>query len=296
MKMQLTGWIVSVILAKVVACLFLTIKSGIIPLVSFANYDNTIAKEMLVFCIPLLPNAIMWWIMNMSDRYMLSWLLGTAATGLYSVANKIPNILSIFENIFYQSWQTSTISSLSDKHKEQFFSDVLNNYLSILSIGVLMVLTVARDLTFILFSVNYRRAWVAIAPLVLGVLVHALSTNIGAIYVAVKKTKGAFFTSLLGAMVNIILNYFLIPRFGIVAAAITTLIGYLVTLMTRWFDIRKYVVLNMNLNRLLFYSVLLLIQVYLFYHPSNTSVLARILITTIAVVKERRLIIGLLRR
>ena len=64
-------------------------------------YDKKYAKEFLKFCLPLMPTATMWWIMNLSDRYMLAFFLVASATGIYAVANKIPGLLSVFENIFY---------------------------------------------------------------------------------------------------------------------------------------------------------------------------------------------------
>ena len=176
LRMQITGWIISVILAKVIACSFLMVKSDCIRTFSLSSVRKDAVTDMLRFCIPLLPNTMMWWIMNLSDRYMIKIFVGAAATGLYSVANKIPNILSIFENVFYQSWQTSTIMNLDRSDREEFYSDVFNKYLGILAIGVISLLAFSKELTWLLFDDKFRDAWPAIAPLIIGVMVHALST------------------------------------------------------------------------------------------------------------------------
>lgn len=55
---------------------------------------------MLRYCIPLIPAAIFWWIMGVSDRYMVNWFLGSDANGIYSVAYKIPTILTILAAVF----------------------------------------------------------------------------------------------------------------------------------------------------------------------------------------------------
>ena len=296
LRMQLMGWLISVILAKTIACAFLAYKSKCLCLFSFSSVSYNAIKDMLRFCIPLLPNTMMWWIMNLSDRYMLKIFVGAAATGLYSVANKIPNILSIFENVFYQSWQTSTITNLERNDRDKFYSDVFNNYLKLLAVGVIVLLSFSKELTWLMFSNNFKESWVAIAPLIIGVLVHALSTNIGALYVAFKHTKGTFFTSLAGAITNIVLNMFFIPRYGIIAAAFTTLTGYIVTLGARWIDIRKYVKLNVYFHNVLFYLFMLIIQTVLFYTSGVYALCFRILIAIILVIKDHKLVLNLLRR
>ena len=295
LRMQITGWIISVILAKLIACGFLMVKSDCIRTFSLSSVRKDAVTDMLRFCIPLLPNTMMWWIMNLSDRYMIKIFVGAAATGLYSVANKIPNILSIFENVFYQSWQTSTIINLDRSDREEFYSDVFNKYLGILAIGVISLLAFSKELTWLLFDDKFRDAWPAIAPLIIGVMVHALSTNIGALYVAFKQTKGAFRTSLIGAITNIILNLLFIPRFGMVAAAYTTLIGYMVTFGSRWIDIRKYVKLSIRKSAI-FYMAVLLLQTFLFYYPLKYGFYIRIAIAMVMVIRDYKLILGLVRR
>ena len=57
---------------------------------------------MLKYSCPLIANTVAWWITNASDRYVVMWLCGTAANGIYSVAYKIPSILNILQS-FYAS-------------------------------------------------------------------------------------------------------------------------------------------------------------------------------------------------
>lgn len=296
MRLQLTGWIISVIIAKFITCGFLIYKTKCFRLFSLSKVNKDAIRDMVRFCVPLLPNTMMWWIMNLSDRYMLKFFVGAAAAGLYSVANKIPNILSIFENVFYQSWQTSTIRYLNRSDRDEFYSDVFNNYLRVLAVGAVVLLSFSKELTWMLFSNNFKGAWGAIAPLVIGVLVHALSTNIGALYVAFKRTKGTFFTSLAGAVTNIILNIVFIPKFGIIAAAFTTLAGYIVTFVARWTDIRRFVKLNAYKKNVVVYILVLVVQTSLFYVSSTLAFGLRIIIALLLVIKDYKLLFGLLRR
>lgn len=67
-------------------------------------------RQMLRYCIPLIPTAVFWWIMGVSDRYMVKWFLGSDANGIYAVAYKIPTILTILATVFMDAWQLSAIA------------------------------------------------------------------------------------------------------------------------------------------------------------------------------------------
>ncbi|MEM2146385.1 MAG: NosD domain-containing protein, partial [Candidatus Jordarchaeaceae archaeon] len=86
--------------------------------------DVQLLKEMLRYSLPLVPNGLMWWIMNVSDRYMLTFFLGYSATGLYSVSAKFPTIISLLYGIFFQAWQLSAMQEFGKEDFEVFFNRV----------------------------------------------------------------------------------------------------------------------------------------------------------------------------
>ena len=57
-------------------------------------------RQMLAYCVPLIPTAVFWWIMGVSDRYLVKWLVGSVANGIYAVAYKIPTILTSLATVF----------------------------------------------------------------------------------------------------------------------------------------------------------------------------------------------------
>ena len=65
---------------------------------------------MLRYSLPLVPTNLCGWIINISDRYLIALLVGNAATGIYAVSNKIPNILLTVSNIFSSAWQLSALA------------------------------------------------------------------------------------------------------------------------------------------------------------------------------------------
>lgn len=296
LNLQLTGWIISYIVAKIVAIIYLCLRTKVWKELSFSAINKEYFKDALKYSLPLMPTAMMWWVMNASDRYALTFFMGVSVTGIYAVASKLPSILSIFENIFYQAWQTSAIDTLNDEDKGKFYSDVFNNYFRVLSIGIIGLLIVLKPLTTLLFAKEYHDAWMCSAILLVGVMVHALGGNLGALYTVFKETKGALKTATAGALTNIVLNLIFIPYYGMMAAATTTLIGYFVVLFWRWKDMRKYVKITFHFSKQWAYFILVIAQFGLYYVPGMLSYAIRIGICILVLWLNRNLIIKMLKR
>lgn len=296
MRYGLYGWMVAYLLAKVAACVYVFIRIRAWKFFSLKKLDKGFYKEAIKYGLPLLPTTSMWWVMNASDRYMIALFIGTAANGIYAVANKLPALLSVFENIFYQAWQTSAINAIDDKERNKFYSDVFKNYLIVLTMGVLGLMIVLRPVVIYLFEKSYASAWAVSALLVIGVMVHALSGNLGTLYAVSKKTLGALTTSAAGAVTNIVLNYFFIPKFGIMAAATTTLIGYFVVLIYRWIDVSRIYKLTVPVKSIIETTIFMGIQFILYYINNPVSYAARIAICLVYCFLHRNIVGKILRR
>ena len=76
---------------------------------------------MLAYCVPLIPTAVFWWIMGVSDRYLVKWFVGSDANGIYAVAYKIPTILTILATVFMDAWRLSAIAESGDRRAQARF-------------------------------------------------------------------------------------------------------------------------------------------------------------------------------
>ena len=83
---------------------------------------------MLRYCLPLIPATVCDWVIQVSDRYFLSLLLGPAVSGLYAVSAKVATILLMLASIFTSAWQLSIVSDRSRGEQERFFSNVFSVY------------------------------------------------------------------------------------------------------------------------------------------------------------------------
>lgn len=293
LSMGFKGWLISFIGAKIIVIVFSAYKAKVFQCLRIRYINISFLKEAIRFCVPLIPSASMWWIMNASDRYVIALYCGISATGIYAVANKLPSILSILENVFYQAWQSTALETFNDNKRDSIYSEVFFKYFKFLTIGVLAILVILKPMILGLFSKEYNAAWICAPILVIGVMIHALAGNLGTLYTVFKNTTGALKTTIIGALTNIILNLIFVYKYGYNAAAFTTVIGYILVLYIRWKDISKFVKLKINKCDFVLSFFVLLIQLLLYYVDSNIALGLRFIIFVIYVIYNRDIVIGL---
>lgn len=296
LRYGLNGWYIGFLFAKIITFVYLFINVRPFKVIKRQHLDKAYQKRLLKHCIPLMPTTVMWWVLNVSDRYAIGIFMGMAANGIYAVSNKIPSILNAFESIFYQAYQTTAINSLDDKERNNFYSRIFNNYFVFMMLGYVGILVVSRPMIIYLFDSSYAEAWLYIPPLLAGAVAHAIASNLGSYYVLFYQTKGAFLTSVWGALTNIVLNFLLIPYFGLMAAALTTLTGYIVMFFFRWRDIKKFITIKLELKRILIMLSISAIQTALYFWNSWFGIAAMALVGCIALAINKDMLLRLVKR
>ena len=190
------------------------------------HITKKLKKKMVTYSSPLILNQIGWWINNASDRYIVTWICGTAANGIYSVAYKIPSLLSVFQTIFNQAWTLSAVKEL-DEEANRFYTNIYKIY----NCGMVLICSalVAADkiIARLLFANDFYEAWKYAPYLMLSVVFGSLSGLLGGIFTAAKDSKIIAKTTAVGASVNTVLNIILVYLIGPIGAAIATLISYI---------------------------------------------------------------------
>lgn len=123
--------------SNLVAALFISVKEKIWKYYSLEKCSIGRTKELLAYCLPLIPNAISWWIANTSDRLLILAFLGSSSNGIYAAANKIPTIYTTIYNVFNLAWTESVARSIDDDDKEEFINGMLEKAIDFLDVYVL---------------------------------------------------------------------------------------------------------------------------------------------------------------
>ncbi|MGO3387908.1 oligosaccharide flippase family protein [Latilactobacillus sakei] len=246
MGWQLQGYLASIMIAQFTGMLFLTWRLKAWQYISLKNVNLGLAKRMLVYSIPLIPNMVSWWLSNSANKIFISVLLGATANGIYAVANKIPSLISVFYSIFTQAWQISAIEEFDSDDVGEFFSTVLAATFSILFIGVAGLTLFSKFFVLLLSTHAYFEAWKIVPWLSLAVLFSSVSSFLGTIYTSSMKTVALFTTTIAGAIVNVISNLVLIPLLGIVGAGVGACISFLIVTLLRIRDSKRFIHLEIQ--------------------------------------------------
>lgn len=259
-RMGFTGYMVSLLLGFVVASLFLVIVDRKTFRFSVKNIDFQLIKNMLKYSIPLIPTAMMWWVMNASDRYVITWFLGVSVTGIYAVSHKIPTVINMLYSIFQQAWQVSAVEEGEAKDKEKFYSNIYGIFGSMLFIAASMIILIDRPLIRLVIESSYEDAWRYVPFLVISAIFSSLAGFLGINYVVAEKTVGAFVTSAITAVINLVLNIVLTPIIGMQGTALATMIGFVVLWLIRSVDTQKYIRFDQNYVKIVIQTVILIAQ------------------------------------
>lgn len=206
-------------------------------------------KKMLRYSVPSIPNMISWWINSVSDRYILLLFWDANVVGLYTAASKLPAMINLVSSIFQQAWQYSTAKEIESRDQKGFFSSVLRGYLYICVCTCGGLILINRLICKILLKTEFYDAWKFVPLLLIAAMFGCISTYFGTFYQALKKNTMLMISTMVGAIINIILNFALIPFCGGLGAALATVVSYIAVTVIRVIDIRKKIPLDIQWKR-----------------------------------------------
>ena len=186
----------------------------------------------------------------MSDRYMLVFLCGAAINGLYSMAYKIPGIFNIIVSVFTASFSITAIKEYENGEEKNgkldgsYLALVYRKYLMITFLAVSALVLLTRPIASVFFKKDFYAAWIYVPLLLCAFTIGNLQAFYESIVVGLKKTRLCFFATFGGAIINVILNLILIPRYSAYGAAIATAISYLAVYIIKVIGCIKYVEMN----------------------------------------------------
>lgn len=247
------GMLTATLIANILCIIFLFFKKKIYKIFKFKNYDKKQRKELWKYSIPLIPNQLSWWIVNVSDRTIIVKFIDMAANGVYSAANKFSAICITLFNFFNMTWSESASMHIKDGDSDEFFSKIFNTSLKLFS-SVCFIIIAIMPFTFkyLITGKGYTSAYEQIPILMIATIFNIIVSLIGSIYVALKKSNEIAKTSIFAAIINIGINVILIKKIGLYAASISTLVAYLSMSIYRYIDVQRHVKIKLDLKYMLF--------------------------------------------
>ena len=265
-KMQADGLLWANIIANVITAVIVLYILKIHLFIGKETFGKNRLKQMIKYSIPLVPNNLSWVIISMSDRVMLTSLVGADANGIYSIANRFPYIISTCFGFFSTAWKESAARIIKEDNKAMYYNSIysdMKKFMKSITIGLIAAMPFAFS---ILINSNYNEAYPYIPILTLGMYYTNMSNFYGGIFTAFKNTKIMGSTTVIGAAINIGINLIfmnLMPQYGILIATASTVISTLIVYIYRRIKLSKYIKLDERFNTL--YWFLLAITLISYY-------------------------------
>ena len=186
---------------------------------------SSVKKELISLTWPLFLAGFTYLILGHTDRILLGVYMSTTDVGIYVaaffIASLTISIAAAFSFIFLpvisEYFAERDISGISD-----LFSTV-TKWVFLLTFPIVIYLILyGKDVIRLIYGDPYLTGSSALTILSVGIAMFALTGMAGSILIAITKTKLNLLSEIIGAVSNIILNILLIPRYGIMGAAIGT--------------------------------------------------------------------------
>lgn len=271
LKWGLLGYKISMLISPVFTMIAAILTGRISRDISVKRWDKGLAVQMLKYSLILIPNAILWWGINASDRFFVSYMCGKAENGIYAVSYKIPTLLNVAASIFTQSWQMSAIKEYEEGGEAKFYNQVYRLLTFFVGCATIILILANRQILSVYVGEEYQGAWLYSPPLMVAFFTGSLGTFWGSFYIAAKNMKKYLQSAIAGAIVNLILNFILIYSMGTIGAAIATMFSYFVVMIVRALGIQKEVHVTFMNRQFVSSMICLMIGLISAYFPAYLS-------------------------
>ncbi len=229
--------------------------------INYRLIDKPLIAEMLKFGLPLIPAYMITWVLTSMDKMMLRSISDFTQLGLYGAAFKIVTILGIIQTCFTLFWTPVAYRWYEEGANPNRFRDI-SKFVAFLMTGMCMGLLLFKDLVVLILGKSFGETIHIFPFLLLSPIMYTISETTGVGIGLVKKTSYNIVSSLVAALINVVLNYTLIPIYGGIGAAIGTGISYIGFFWARTLIANK-IWQTFNLLPYAAYSVLIILNCYL---------------------------------
>lgn len=183
-------------------------------------------KELFKIAIPLFPFSLASWGMNLFDRGFISHTRGLYETGIYAIAAKIAQMASLIFSPFQLAWLPRSLKSLNENTENTLFPISARNLLFISGLALIALTGFSKSILLLIAPNSFLAAQPWIGILVFCNLLTVLYTFASSRFLFKKKSQYSTYSFIGGAVINVIINLLLTPKYGIPGAITANLFGY----------------------------------------------------------------------
>lgn len=295
----ITGYMLGYIIANLLSCIILYVCLGSYRKFSLKSVTKKTTGELLKFSLPLIPNAVCWWLSGFIDRIIITAVEGEAANGIYAAGHKLPSMITVIVTIFFQAWQMSANQEFKKNDISDFYKEIHDQIFSVIMLVSSFLIMFCKPITSVFLGEEYYSAWQVMPFLLVAISFFSFAQFLGSIYSASKKTTMALITNVIGVVVSLVMNILLVVvfRIGIIGSSIATVCSYLVLWTVRMKNTNKIVPIKYNKKKIIAATAIVIVQaimVTLWIDTITTYVISAVAFVSLVVIFFRD-IIGLIK-
>ena len=223
-------------------------------------FDFGFWKYALLFNLPLVPHYLSQIVLNSSDRLMINSIVGADAAGIYSLAYSLSQIMTLFSTALLQTIEPWIYQKIKAKKVHDIPRIAYFSLIAIAFINLILIVFAPEAVRIFAPKAYYNAIWV-IPPVAMSVYFmysYSLFANFEFYF---EKRAFIMCASILGATLNVGLNYIFIPIYGYYAAGYTTLVCYVIYAIGHYAFMQKVLRKELNITKLYSLKVLLVISI-----------------------------------
>ncbi len=233
-------------------------------------FHKTYWKYALCFNLPLIPHYLSQVILNQSDRIMIEKFCDLSAVGYYSVAYSLAMVMQIFNSAVSSTMNPWIYRSIKENSLKRIGEVSYTVLFAIAGINFVMV-ALAPELLKIMAPANFHQAVWVIPPITISVYFTFLYNLFATFEYYYNKTVWVMLASGVGAVLNVVLNFIFIPKFGFIVAGYTTLFCYILYALMHYMFMR--LVCKKYLNNFKVYNIKIILLIGLLLLAASSVML-----------------------
>lgn len=260
--------------------------------VSLKNFDRAVFKEMTRYSWPLIGYNTALWISIMTGRYILAAFAGAAAAGLYLAVMKISAVVNMVQQVFFYAFQINASKEHDEGADLVFLSKTYWWFAAALIMVGSFLLCIIPLLADFLLQGEFRVGAIYLPAVLFAAIIDCLFCYFKSLYTAFKKTRRSLTSTIVGAAVNLVLCFSLIPIWDIWGAIMALLLTNIITGIIRAIDTHAFVRIDQRwrLNLPLLFLLTIQVAAYAFLESSatliNWSLFALIVVVLLLVYRD----------
>jgi O-antigen/teichoic acid export membrane protein len=203
-------------------------------------FTSSWLRRLLAYGLPLVPASLAYWVLAYADRYFLLHYVNLGEVGLYAVSNKLSALMALVTSAFQMAWPAFAFSIMKEPDAPVVYARTLTLYAAVMAFLSLGLSVLGREILLIMTTPAYVAAYQVVGILCLGLVAKGSYYIVGVGLGLKKKTGHLAWIAIVAAVLNIGLNFLLIPGFGMRGAALATLFSYAFSTVLLYFVAQRH--------------------------------------------------------